>query len=51
MYAPLLDVAGAAATRDGLDDLYLFAVLFDQMADVDDALETGVWVILVFGGG
>jgi hypothetical protein len=33
----------AALTRNGLDDLGLFAVLADdQMADVDDALATDV---------
>jgi hypothetical protein len=31
------------AARDGLEGLYLF----DQMADVDDALEAGVGAILV----
>jgi len=46
MYAPLVLDAGAAATRDGPYDLYLFAVLFDQMADVDDAIVAGVGVIL-----
>jgi hypothetical protein len=34
--------AGATAARSGLEDLDLFAVLFDQVADVDDALKTGV---------
>jgi len=39
---PLAVFAGAAAAGQRLYDLYLFAVLFDQMADVDDALEAGV---------
>ena len=39
--------AGAAAAGHGLDDLYLFAVLVDdKMANVDDAFETGVGVVL-----
>jgi hypothetical protein len=42
LYAPLVDVAGASPTVNGLDDLYLFAILFDQMADVDDAALAGV---------
>jgi hypothetical protein len=34
----------AAAARDGLEDLYLFAGtgVLDKMPDVDDALEAGV---------
>jgi hypothetical protein len=42
LYAPLVDVAGASPTRYGLDDLDLFTVLFDQMADVHNAFVTGV---------
>jgi hypothetical protein len=43
LHAPLADVAGATAARNGLDDLDLFAVFGDdEMADVDDALEAGV---------
>jgi hypothetical protein len=42
MHAPLVLVAGATAAGHGLYDLDLFAVLFDQAADVDDALEAGV---------
>jgi hypothetical protein len=44
--------AGAAAARNGLEDLYLFAGtgVLDKMPDVDDALETGVQVILAFAG-
>jgi hypothetical protein len=33
--------------RHGLNDLNLFAVVDDQMADVDDALVAGVLMILV----
>ncbi len=44
----LSEVARAAATRDGLGDLYLFAVLFDQVADVDHALEAGARTL--YGG-
>ncbi len=37
------DVAGrATATRHGLDDLRLLAVIFDQVADEDDAVVAGV---------
>jgi hypothetical protein len=32
----------ASPTRNGLYDLDLFAVLFDQMAYVDDAISAGV---------
>ena len=35
--------------RDGLDDLGLLAVLFDQVADVDDALVVGAGVSSVDG--
>jgi hypothetical protein len=42
MHASLVDVAGASPTRHGLEDLYLFAVLFNKMADVYDALNAGV---------
>ena len=31
--------------RDGLDTLDLFAVLFDQVADIDHALEAGAEVL------
>jgi hypothetical protein len=36
--------AGASPTRDGLEDLYLFAGtrVLDKMAEVDDAISTGV---------
>jgi hypothetical protein len=37
-----LSAIGATAARHGLDDLDLFAGLFDQMADVDDTLVAGV---------
>jgi hypothetical protein len=47
MHVPLVVFAGAAATGHGLYDLYLFAVLFDQMADIDDALVAGVRMILI----
>jgi hypothetical protein len=50
IHAPLGVFAGATATRDGLEDLDLFAVLFDQAADVDDALEADVGMFLTFGG-
>jgi hypothetical protein len=36
-----------AAAGDRLEDLYLIAVLFDQVADVSDALMAGVRVVLV----
>jgi hypothetical protein len=39
--------AGRSPTRHGLYDLDLVAVLFDQMADVDDALVAGVRVIRI----
>jgi hypothetical protein len=43
MHAPLVGCFSAALTRNGFYDLDLFvAVLFDQMADVDDALVAGV---------
>jgi hypothetical protein len=42
LYAPLVDVASASPTRYGLDDLDIFAVHFDQKADVDDAVYAGV---------
>jgi hypothetical protein len=45
---PGLSVIGAAATGDGLEDLSLFAVLFDHVADVDDALVAGARAL--FGG-
>jgi hypothetical protein len=35
------------AARNGLEYLYLFAVLVDQTADADDALEAGVGALLV----
>jgi hypothetical protein len=34
--------AGAAAARNRFHDLYLFTILFDQMADVDEAAHAGV---------
>jgi hypothetical protein len=43
----------ATAARDGVDNLYLVAVVVDnQMADVDDAIGADVRValILVLGG-
>ena len=51
----------ASPTRNGLYDLDLFAVLFDQVPDVDDAIVAGVGtlqasvvrlygVIVIFGG-
>jgi hypothetical protein len=49
-YAPLVVFASASPTRHGLDDLDLFAVLFYQKADVDDAVEAGVQVIVIFSG-
>ena len=43
MHAPLVACFSAALTRNGLDDLGLFAVLaVDQMADVDNAAYAGV---------
>jgi hypothetical protein len=43
MHAPLVGCFSAALTRNGLDDLGLFAVLtVDQMADVDNAVYAGV---------
>jgi len=46
-----LSAIRAAPTRNGLDDLYLVAVVtYDQMADVDDAISAGEGVVLVFGG-
>jgi hypothetical protein len=35
-------LADAKAARDGLDNLGLLAILFDHVANVDDALEAGV---------
>jgi hypothetical protein len=46
---PLALDAGAAGARQGLYDLDLFAVLFDQVAYVDGALEAGVRALLLFG--
>jgi len=42
--SPLYALASlrTTATRNGLEDLYHFAVLFDQIADEDDALAAGV---------
>src|SRR5215218_1625473 len=37
-----LPILRAAPTGDGLDDLNLFAVLFDKVPDVDDAVQTDV---------
>ena len=43
LYAPLVDVASASPARNGVEDLYLFAVFGDnEMADVDEALVAGV---------
>ena len=43
MHVPLVGFAGATATWDGLEDLYLVAVAIDdQVADVDDAIVAGV---------
>jgi hypothetical protein len=42
--------AGAAAARHRLDDLDLFSVVVDEMADVNDALEAGMGVIMLLGG-
>jgi hypothetical protein len=44
MHAPLVDVAGASPTRNGLYDLDLFAGtgVLDNMPDVDYALVAGV---------
>jgi len=43
MHAPLVGCFNAALTRNGLDDLGLFAVLaVDQMADVDNTVYAGV---------
>ena len=39
---PKLFAIRTLAAGNGLKDLDLFAVLFDQMADVDDAIGTGV---------
>ena len=50
MIMNLVLYAGAAAAGHGLEDLDLFAVLFDQVADVDAALEASVGVILFPGG-
>jgi hypothetical protein len=45
-----LSAIRATAARDGVDDLYLVAVVDDdQMADVDDALEADVGMFLTFG--
>jgi hypothetical protein len=38
------------AARDGLEGLYLFAVLFDQMSNVDHALEAGVGALVLVVG-
>ena len=42
LYAPLVDVAGASPARNGVEDLDIFAVHFDQKADVDEAVYAGV---------
>ena len=42
LYAPLVDVASASPARNGVEDLDIFAVHFDQKADVDEALVAGV---------
>jgi hypothetical protein len=48
MHAPLAVFAGAATARDGVEDLDLFAVLFDQAPDADPAVVAGVGRL--FGG-
>jgi hypothetical protein len=50
---PGLSAIRAAAARDGLEGLYLFAGvrILDQVADVDDALEADVRVVLIRFGG
>jgi hypothetical protein len=50
MHAPLVLNADATAARDGVDDVDLFAVLFDQVADVDVPVQARVRVVLLFGG-
>jgi hypothetical protein len=47
MHAPLVVFGGATAARNGLDDLELFAVLFDQAADVDVPVQARVGVVSV----
>jgi hypothetical protein len=43
LYAPLVvDVAGASPARNGVEDLDIFAVHFEQKADVDEAVYAGV---------
>jgi hypothetical protein len=43
LYAALVDVASASPARNGVEDLYLFAVFGNnKMADVDDAVYAGV---------
>ena len=44
LHAPLVDVAGASPTRNGLDDFDLFAGtgVLDNMPDVDDAIVADV---------
>src|SRR5215211_5218908 len=49
-YRGRLSAIRTTAARHGLYDLCLFAVLFDQMADVDNAVQTDVRVVLAFGG-
>jgi hypothetical protein len=47
-----LPLAGfAAAARDGLYDLYLAAVLLDQVADVNDGVVAGVGGLQTLQGG
>src|SRR5829696_6076853 len=41
LYALRPSFVDAAAARNGLKDLYLFAILFDPMADEDGAVHAG----------
>jgi hypothetical protein len=50
MHAPLAANVGATSARNEVEVVDLFAVLFDQAADVDDALIAGVGMFLAFGG-
>jgi hypothetical protein len=47
MHATLVVFASASPTRKGVDNLDRFAVLFDQMADVDNAVVAGVGALVV----
>jgi len=45
MHAALVDVASAAAARNGLEDLEVFGVVADdEMADEDGAVHAGTGV-------